>query len=84
MFALVIKEKVGVVGGWLEVGGEEHTVPFGDDEDQVDRAIETQAIWSDWMEREVDSVQTISNGQGVSVDLRPCLVDSIALVYVRS
>lgn len=84
MFALVIKEKTGIIGGWLEVDGAEHVVQFGDLQEDVEQAIEIQAIWSDWMDKEVDSMQNIFNQDGVGVSLRPYLVESIALVYTRS
>jgi hypothetical protein len=84
VFALVIKEKVGVLDKLQQVDGQEHVVPFGDSHNGVEEAIEIQAVWSDWMDKEIDSVQKISNGDGVNIYLRPSLVDSIALVYTRS
>jgi hypothetical protein len=84
MFTLVIKEKTGVVGGWLEVDGEEHVLPFGEYQDDAERAIEAQALWSDWMDKEVDTVQDLDNGHGKGLALKPCLIESIAVVYTRS
>lgn len=84
MFSLVIKEKTGIYGGWLEMDGAEHVIPFGDFQDDVEQATETLVVWSDWMQKEIDMVLEITNGKGVSFGLKPCLVESIALVYTRS
>lgn len=85
MYSLVIKEKTGIVGGWLEVDGEEHVLPVGDYEDEVDDALQTLFVWRDWMDKEVDSVQEISTLKGhVLYTGRPFLVHSIAFVYTRS
>ena len=85
MYSLVIKEKAGIVGGWLEVDGEEHALPVGDYEDEVDHALQTLFIWRDWMDKEVDSVQEICNLKGdVLYTGRPLMVESIAFVYTRS
>ena len=84
MFVLVIKEKPGIVGGWLETDGEQHEIPFGDFEEDVERATELLAVWSDWMEKEIDSVQDITNGMGEGVSLKPSMVQSIGLFFTRS
>ncbi len=84
MFSLVIKEKTGIVGGWLEVDGEEYVLRFGEWQEDAERAIETLTVWSDWMEKEIDSVQVIDNGNDEALSLKPCLIESIALVYTRS
>jgi hypothetical protein len=85
MYSLVIKEKTGIVGGWLEVEGQEHVLPIGDHEDEVDDALQTLFVWRDWMDKEIDSVQEIFSLEGhVLYTGRPCLIESIALVYTRS
>lgn len=83
MFALVIKEKTGVVGGWLEMGGEEHVLIFGSYQDDAERAIEAQAWWADLMEKEIDSVVDIDNGHGEILSLKPCLMESVAVLFER-
>jgi hypothetical protein len=84
MYSLVIKEKTGIVGGWLEVDGEEYVLPFGEFENDAERAIETQTLWSDWMHKEVDTVQDMDNGHGEILPIKPCLIESIAVVFTRS
>jgi hypothetical protein len=80
MFSLVIKEKPEVLGGWLEVEGEESTVRFDDD---FDAAMEVYVDWSNWIRQEVDSVLRLENPKGLGLDFKPMYVESIALVYTR-
>ena len=78
MFSLVIKEKDGIVGGWLEVGGETYEVPF---EDNMEAAVEVLTEWSDWMDRKIDTVCALVNPQGDGWNFKPINVESIALIY---
>lgn len=84
MFSLVIKEKTGIVGGWLEVDGAKWSVPFGDTQEDYELAAEVMSDWIAWMDKEVDNVLELANGKGEGWTLRPIVVESIALVYTRS